>query len=62
MHLPQEYWKNPLPSEVLRIFTWDLIKNPEFAEAIMDKMIEFYLEYREEILSLVSGYVHVKLL
>ena len=40
----------------------DLIKNPEFAEAIMDKMIEFYLEYREEILSLVSGYVHVKLL
>jgi len=40
-------------------FYMDLMKNPEFAEAIMDKMVEFYLGYWEEILPRVGRYVQI---
>jgi len=40
-------------------FYIDLIANPKFAEAIMDKMLEFYLAYWEEILPLVGRYVQI---
>lgn len=37
----------------------DLVANPKFAEAIMDKMVEFYFGYWEEIRPLVGRYVQI---
>ena len=40
-------------------FYVDLIADPKFAGAILDKMVEFYLGYWEEMLPLVGKYVQV---
>jgi len=40
-------------------FYMDLVVNPKFAEIILDKMLEFYLDYWEEILPLVGRYVQI---
>jgi len=40
-------------------FYIDLVVNPKFAEIILDKMLEFYLDYWEEILPLVGRYVQI---
>jgi len=40
-------------------FYVDLIADPKFAEAVLDKMVEFYLGYWEEMLPLVGKYVQV---
>jgi len=40
-------------------FYIDLIADPRLAEAIMDKMVEFYLGFWEEMLSIVGKYVQV---
>jgi len=40
-------------------FYVDLIADPKFAEAVLGKMVEFYLGYWEEMLPLVGKYVQV---
>ncbi len=40
-------------------FSMDLLANPDLAAAIMDRVVEFYIEYWDEILPVVGDYIQV---